>query len=51
MLTGLKIFYKHTQQSIYSKFSLKMSQHRKCLATVIYDLPLITTCFKLPLVF
>ena len=31
-----------TQQWICSKFSWKMPQHLKCLATVIYDLPLIT---------
>jgi len=42
MLTGLKNFCKQTQQWICSKFSLKMPQHVKCLATVIYDLPLIT---------
>jgi len=42
MLTGLKIFYKHTQQWICRKFSLKIPQHIKCLATVICDLPLIT---------
>jgi len=35
-------FYKHTEQWICSKFSLKMPQHLKCLATMIYDLPLIT---------
>ena len=34
-------FVEHTQW-IYSKFSLKMPQHIKYLATVIYDLPLIT---------
>jgi len=28
-----------------------MPQHLKCLATVIYDLPLITSTFKLPLLF
>ena len=42
MLTGHKNFYKHSHQWICSKFSLKMPQHLKCLATMIYDLPLIT---------
>ena len=41
MLTCLR-FLQHTQQWICSKFSLKTPQHLKCLATVIYDLPLIT---------
>jgi len=40
MLTCLK-FLQHTQQWICSKFLLKMPQHFKCLATVIYDLQLI----------
>jgi len=40
MLTGLKRFTSY--QQICSTFSLKMPQHLKCLATVIYDFPLIT---------
>jgi len=35
-------FSQHTQKWICSKFSLKIPQHLKCLATVIYDSPLIS---------
>jgi len=42
MLTGLKFFLQHTEQWMCSKLPLKIPQHLKCLATVIYDLPLIT---------
>jgi len=38
----LKLSHKHTQQRICSKFSLKMLQYLRCLATVPYDLSVIT---------
>jgi len=38
MLAILKLLYKHTQQLICSKFSLKMPQYLKYVAAVPYDL-------------
>jgi len=42
MLTGLKIFITILNSEFAGNLTFKMPQHLKCLATVIYDLSLIT---------